>query len=99
MNSPVIKHSIVIGGHKTSISLEEAFWKALKEIARARKMTLTDLATAIDDQRDHHNLSSCLRLFVLEFYRHQLEIRVDGRGRDSALSSGPVKSATATTAT
>jgi predicted DNA-binding ribbon-helix-helix protein len=71
MKSQVAKRSIVVGGHKTSVSLEDAFWKGLKEIAGRREITLSDLVAAIDTQRDHGNLSSAIRLFVLEFYRHQ----------------------------
>ena len=69
MKSPVVKRSIVLAGHKTSVSLEDAFWKGLKEIAGGRHMTLSDLVGAIDAQRQHGNLSSALRLFVLDFYR------------------------------
>jgi predicted DNA-binding ribbon-helix-helix protein len=69
MNSLVLKRSIIIANHKTSVSLEEAFWQALKEIARARGTTLSDLVTSIDVERKNGNLSSCLRLFALEFYR------------------------------
>jgi predicted DNA-binding ribbon-helix-helix protein len=72
MKSPVVKRSIVIAGHKTSVSLEDAFWKGLKEIASGRDMTLSDLVAAIDSERQHGNLSSAIRLFVLDFYRNQL---------------------------
>jgi predicted DNA-binding ribbon-helix-helix protein len=72
MKSPVVKRSIVIAGHKTSVSLEDAFWKALKEIAGGRHMTLSDLVAVIDSERQHGNLSSAIRLFVLDFYRNQL---------------------------
>ncbi len=48
MKSPVVKRSIVIAGHKTSVSLEDAFWKGLKEIAGGRDMTLSDLVAAIE---------------------------------------------------
>lgn len=71
MKSPVVKRSIVIAGHKTSVSLEDAFWKGLKEIADARNMTLSDLVASIDSQRRHGNLSSAIRLFVLDHYRAQ----------------------------
>ena len=71
MKSPVVKRSIVIAGHKTSVSLEDAFWKGLKEIADARNMTLSDLVASIDSQRRHGNLSSAIRLFVLDHYRGQ----------------------------
>jgi predicted DNA-binding ribbon-helix-helix protein len=72
MKSPVLKRSIVLAGHKTSVSLEDAFWNALKEIAAARRVTLSDLVVRIDKDRQHGNLSSALRLFVLGFYRDQL---------------------------
>ena len=69
MKSPVIKRSIVIAGHKTSVSLEDAFWKGLKEIAVSRHTTLSDLVAAIDADRRHGNLSSAIRLFVLDHYQ------------------------------
>ncbi len=69
MKSPVVKRSIVIAGHKTSVSLEDAFWRGLKEIAGGRNMTLSDLVAAIDSERRHGNLSSAIRLFVLDHYR------------------------------
>ncbi len=68
MQSPVVKRSIVIGGHKTSVSLEDAFWQGLKKIASERKMTLSDLVSAIDANRRHGNLSSAIRLFILSQY-------------------------------
>ena len=72
MKSPVVKRSIVIAGHKTSVSLEDAFWKGLKEIATGRDMTLSELVAAIDTDRRHGNLSSAIRLFVLDHYRTQI---------------------------
>jgi predicted DNA-binding ribbon-helix-helix protein len=69
MKSPVVKRSIVIVGHKTSVSLEDAFWKALKDIAIARQITLSDLVASIDAERQHGNLSSAIRLFVLDHYQ------------------------------
>jgi predicted DNA-binding ribbon-helix-helix protein len=72
MKSPVVKRSIVVSGHKTSVSLEDAFWKGLKEIAGGRHVTLSDLVATIDSERRHGNLSSAIRLFVLDFYRAQL---------------------------
>ena len=72
MKSPVVKRSIVLAGHKTSVSLEDEFWNGLKEIAGRRLMTLSTLVDSIDAQRQHGNLSSALRLFVLEFYRSQI---------------------------
>lgn len=79
MKSPVAKRSTIVAGHKTSVSLEDAFWNALKEIAGERHMTLSDLVAAVDSQRQHGNLSSALRLFVLDFYRAQLSHNNEGR--------------------
>ena len=75
MKSAVVKRSIVIAGHRTSVSLEDAFWKGLKEIARARNRTISDLIASIDAQRKHANLSSAIRLFVLDFYQLNEETR------------------------
>jgi len=69
MKSPVVKRSIVIAGHKTSVSLEDAFWAGLKEIANKRDLTLSDMVATIDQDRRHGNLSSAIRLFVLDYYR------------------------------
>ena len=65
VKSSITKRSIVIGGHKTSVSLEDQFWATLKEIAARRDMTLSELVGQIDAKRHHGNLSSTLRLFVL----------------------------------
>jgi predicted DNA-binding ribbon-helix-helix protein len=77
MKSPVIKRSIVIAGHKTSVSLEDAFWKGLKEIAVGRHTTLSDLVAGIDAERPHGNLSSAIRLFVLDHYQRRLNGHAD----------------------
>ena len=69
MKSSVVKRSIVIEGHKTSVSLEDAFWSSLKEIAGDRDITLSDLVATIDTDRRHGNLSSAIRLFVLDHFR------------------------------
>ncbi|MGY8683345.1 ribbon-helix-helix domain-containing protein [Bradyrhizobium sp. UFLA05-153] len=71
MQSPVVKRSIVVGGHKTSVSLEEAFWTAMKEIAYRRSMTLSDLVGEIDRNRQQGNLSSAIRLFVLDYFKNR----------------------------
>ena len=71
MKSRVLKRSIVIASHKTSVSIEDEFWDSLTEIARERGMTLMELVSAIDRDREHANLSSAIRLFVLGFYRDQ----------------------------
>lgn len=81
MKSPVVKRSIVIAGHKTSVSLEDAFWDALKEIAGHRRLTLSDLVATIDSGRNQGNLSSAIRLFVLDHYRGTTSA---GRGQNPA---------------
>ena len=64
-----MKRSIVIAGHQTSISIEEPFWKGLREIAAAKDMTLSELVASIDKDRRRNNLSSHIRLYVLEYYQ------------------------------
>ena len=71
MKSTIIKRSVVIDGHKTSISLEDAFWNCLKEIAKGRRQSLSHLVANIDSERKFANLSSAIRLFVLGYYQDQ----------------------------
>ncbi|MFZ0844931.1 MAG: ribbon-helix-helix domain-containing protein [Pseudolabrys sp.] len=85
MKSPVVKRSIVIAGHKTSVSLEDAFWKGLKEIANGQDLTLSDLVASIDTDRRHGNLSSAIRLYVLDHYRAQIG---DQRGSQPVVHDG-----------
>jgi len=68
------------GGRKRSVALEDAFWEGLKEIADRRQMTVSKLVAEIDAQRQHNNLSSAIRLHVLEFYRSQISERSEGEG-------------------
>jgi predicted DNA-binding ribbon-helix-helix protein len=79
----------VAAGHRTSVSLEDAFWNGLKEIARGRNITLSELVAVIDSERQG-NLSSAIRLFVLNFYRNQLANVQEGR--DNAEGHLAVKS-------
>lgn len=75
----VIKRSVVLDGHKTSVSLEDAFWRSLKDIAARRGLTLSTQIAAIDQNRKTNNLSSAIRLFVLEHFRDRaLSPRVIG---------------------
>ena len=69
MKSPVVKRSIVLNGHKTSVSLEEAFWNSMKEISGERGKTLSEMVGEIDGSRQQGNLSSAIRLFVLDHFR------------------------------
>ena len=66
MKSLIVKRSIVIDGHKTSVSLEDLFWADLKKIAHDQRASLGDLVAEIDRRRKHGNLSSAIRLFVLD---------------------------------
>jgi len=77
MKSLVTKRSVVIAGRKTSVSLEEPFWNGLKEIADGRHTTLSDLVTTIETERKLANLSSALRLFVLDFYRDEMRTDIE----------------------
>jgi predicted DNA-binding ribbon-helix-helix protein len=70
MKSSIVKRSVVIDGHKTSVSLEDAFWSDLKEIAHTQQATLSKVVTEIDKARRRGNLSSALRLFVLDNTRN-----------------------------
>jgi predicted DNA-binding ribbon-helix-helix protein len=65
-NARVIKRSLVIAGHRTSVSLEDAFWRRLRAIADERRLSLNSLAAMIDASRGGANLSSAIRVFVLE---------------------------------
>ncbi|OAF12107.1 MULTISPECIES: ribbon-helix-helix domain-containing protein [Bradyrhizobium] len=70
MKSPVAKRSIVVDGHRTSVSIEEAFWTGLKEISSLRNMTLSQLVGEIDRNRQQGNLSSAIRVFVLGYFKN-----------------------------
>lgn len=87
MKSPVVKRSIVIAGHKTSVSLEDAFWDALKNIAVERKVPLSDVVQDVDSRRKGGNLSSAIRIYVLNHYRSHYH------------GGGPVRRASASSAT
>lgn len=65
----VVKRSVMVGGHKTSVSLEDAFWESLKDIAARRGVSLSTQLVGIDTNRSTHNLSSAIRLFVLDYFR------------------------------
>lgn len=67
LKSRVIKRSLVVGGHKTSVSLEDAFWIELRAIAQKLGVHLSQLVGSIDLERQHSNLSSAIRLFVFEY--------------------------------
>jgi predicted DNA-binding ribbon-helix-helix protein len=70
--SQIKKRTVVVRSHKSSVSMEQSFWDAIKEIANANNIGLAELVTTIDNDRKHANLSSAIRLFVLEYYRRRL---------------------------
>jgi predicted DNA-binding ribbon-helix-helix protein len=98
MKSPIVKRSIVVAGHKTSVSLEDEFWMGLKEIAGGRQSTMSDLVAIIDAERQHGNLSSAIRLFVLGCYQDQISAHdrgahhriPDHNGRHASVGAGRV---------
>jgi len=65
-NALIVKRSLVIAGHRTSVSLEDAFWRRLRRIAAERGLSLNRLAAMVDASRGPANLSSAMRVFVLE---------------------------------
>ena len=69
MSGRPVKHSLTLRGHHTSVSLEEAFWRAFREIAAQRGQTLNALAVEIDEARGDVGLASAIRVFVLNVVR------------------------------
>ena len=77
MKSAISKHSMVVNGHKTSISLEDQFWNALKEIASTRHQTLSAVVSSIGREAgEMPNLSSAVRQFVFTYFRSPPQIGV-----------------------
>ena len=87
MKSLVVKRSVHVNGHKTSVSLEDAFWSGLKEIADAQGTTLSAMVAEIDKKREQSNLSSAIRLFVLDQVRNGRRTSVIEEGRQSSSAS------------
>ena len=85
MKSLVSKRSVVIAGRKTSVCVEEEFWNSVKEIAGERNITVMQLVREIDANREHDNLSSTIRLFVIGVYRD----RIDSAKAGTAETRGP----------
>lgn len=67
----IAKRSVMIAGHRTSVSLEAEFWSALQEIARGRGQSVQSLVGAVDAERGARNLSSAIRVFVLRSLRER----------------------------
>jgi predicted DNA-binding ribbon-helix-helix protein len=88
IGSPVIKHSIVRDGHKSSVSLEDQFWDAFREIAGDKNMTVSELVATIDHGGNRDNLSSAIRVFVLDHFRLSREHTPAGRPNQTPLPQG-----------
>ena len=72
MRAGIVKRSIAIAGHRTSVSLEEPFWRALRDIAEGRRLSVQALIARIDAGRGAQNLSSAIRVFVLDTVRQEI---------------------------
>jgi predicted DNA-binding ribbon-helix-helix protein len=90
MKSAIVKRSIVIDGHKTSVSLEDAFWSSLKDIAHTEGVPLSKMVTEIDKTRERGNLSCAIRLFILEQVRTKALARQSGNGAGSIETSATI---------
>jgi predicted DNA-binding ribbon-helix-helix protein len=75
MKTAVIKRSIVIARHKTSVSLENEFWEGLQDIAKRKSISLSALAELIDRARSNNNLSSAIRVYVFSDFRSRISSR------------------------
>jgi predicted DNA-binding ribbon-helix-helix protein len=79
MQSTVAKRSIVVDGHKTSVSVEDIFWISLKEVAKEQAMTISNLVGSIDAKRVRGaNLSSAIRVYILDRFRTRLQDLMPG---------------------
>jgi predicted DNA-binding ribbon-helix-helix protein len=90
MKSAIVKRSIVIDGHKTSVSLEDAFWSSLKNIARTEGVPVSKMVTDIDKTRERGNLSCAIRLFILEQVRTKALAHANGKGASSIDTSATI---------
>jgi predicted DNA-binding ribbon-helix-helix protein len=90
MKSSIVKRSVVIDGHKTSVSLEDAFWSDLKEIAHTQQATRSKVIAEIDKERRQGNLSSAIRLFVLDQVRTHGDLWRYSRSRRSGKETAQI---------
>jgi predicted DNA-binding ribbon-helix-helix protein len=85
--SRVVRRSVAVSGQKTSVTLEDEFWRSLRDIAYSRQTTLSALLTSIDCERYHRNFSSAIRLFVLHWYLQALSKYPNGEASANNKSS------------
>ncbi len=74
------KRSFTVGNRKTSLSLEDAFWFSLKELAEEERVPVSRLIARVDASRQHANLSSAIRIYILEHYRRLVEGELNAHG-------------------
>lgn len=91
-NSSVIKRSVIRNGHKSSISLEDQFWDALREIADQQHIAISALVATIDHDRTTNNLSSAIRVFVLDHFRRNDHTRNKSEPPGSAVAASKKRS-------
>jgi predicted DNA-binding ribbon-helix-helix protein len=84
MKSKIVKHSVIIHGHKSSVSLEDTFWADLRKIARVQGCALSELIAEIDRGRQGGNLSSAIRVLVLQ----HLRARAHSQGESARVADG-----------
>lgn len=73
MSGPPVKRSLTLKGHRTSVSLEDEFWRAFRDIAEEKQQPINALAADIDVARDPETgLASAIRVFILNWYRDRL---------------------------
>jgi predicted DNA-binding ribbon-helix-helix protein len=84
----IVKRAVVVGGRKTSVSLEDPFWHGFKALARQQGRTLSDLISEIDRHRQHTNLSSAIRLHVLH-HLQQLAARMTTAAKPAEFAGLP----------
>ena len=89
MNSAIIKRSVVVAGKKTSVSLEDTFWLALKEIAAQKKMPLGETLDVISSGRENANLSSAVRQYVMQHYYNARSQRARRPAPTSSCEASP----------
>jgi predicted DNA-binding ribbon-helix-helix protein len=94
MKSHIIKRSVVIRGHKTSVSLEQPFWDAFRDIAESERVSTSALLRKVDAERNQANMSSAIRVFVLRHMRTLANVELrrseDGRERPGWWSPSPI---------
>lgn len=91
MKSAIIKRSVVLDGHKTSVSLENEFWEGLREIAEAQKTNLSNLVRQVDRDRNGGNLSSAIRVYVFKHFRGDYAAATEAADKNRASATWPME--------